>query len=261
MSSCAASFAGSVAIVTGAGRGIGLTIAEAFLKAGARVAGMGRGKPPWAKADFPDRWLWLSADLRVEREVRRAAGAVAERFGRIDILVNNAGIAGPTAPVARLSQGSWQEVLDINLTAQFLCARECLKHMPRSRGGCIVNLASVAGRMAYPLRAPYAVSKWGLIGFTVTLAQEVGRRNIRVNAVSPGPVEGPRMENVIAERARALRISVASMREQYLRPAALGRMVSPSDVSSTVLFLCSEAGRSITGQVIEVSAGFGLCPV
>ena len=143
--------------------------------------------------------LWLSADLRVEREVRRAAGAVAERFGRIDILVNNAGIAGPTAPVARLSQRSWQEVLDINLTAQFLCARECLKHMPRSRGGCIVNLASVAGRMAYPLRAPYAVSKWGLIGFTVTLAQEVGRRNIRVNAVSPGPVEGPRMENVIAE--------------------------------------------------------------
>src|SRR5439155_23630388 len=112
MSSCAASFAGSVAIVTGAGRGIGLTIAEAFLKAGARVAGMGRGKPPWAKADFPDRWLWLSADLRGEREVRRAAGAVAERFGRSDILVNNAGIGGPTAPVAGLRQRLWVEGLD-----------------------------------------------------------------------------------------------------------------------------------------------------
>jgi len=115
--------------------------------------------------------------------------------------------------------------------------------------------------MAYPLRAAYCASKWGLIGLTLTLAQEAGAGNVRVNAVCPGPVEGPAMDSVIVSRARSLRISAETMREQYLKPTALRRMVTASDVSSAVLFLCSSAARNITGQVIEVSAGFGLAPV
>jgi NAD(P)-dependent dehydrogenase (short-subunit alcohol dehydrogenase family) len=261
-------FAGKVAIVTGAGAGIGAAIASDLLCAGARVAGVGRGdgrfpKPGQQFREASERWHWLCADLRVEGEVRSLVRAVVRRFGRLDILVNNAGIAGPTTPVARLRRESWQQVLEANLTAPFLCARECLKSMVRDRvQGCIINIASVAGRTAYPLRAPYAVSKWGLIGFTMTLAQEAGALNIRVNAVSPGPVAGtPRIENVLARRARALGVSLAEMRKQFERPSAMGRMVTASDVSNAVLFLCSEAARNITGQVIEVSAGFGLCPV
>jgi NAD(P)-dependent dehydrogenase (short-subunit alcohol dehydrogenase family) len=259
--------AGKVAIVTGAGTGIGAAIALDLLRGGASVTVVGRGNRAFPKAaefrQASDRWFWAKADLRFEREICQTIRAVKQRFGRIDILVNNASIAGPTAPITRLSRKDWQEVLDINLTAPFVCARECLRHMARSgRGGCIINIASVAARTAYPLRAAYAVSKWGLIGLTMTLAQEAGVANVRVNAVSPGPVEGTaRIESVISRRAQALGVSVEKMREQYVRPAALGRMVTPADISSAVLFLCSEAGRNITGQVIEVSAGFGLCPV
>ncbi len=129
------------------------------------------------------------------------------------------------------------------------------------RQGCIVNIGSVAGRIAYPLRAAYAASKWGLTGLTLTLAQECGKSGIRANAVCPGPVEGPAMDSVIRRRARALNLSLDAMRRRYLRPAALGRMVTPAEVSQAVLFLCSDAARSITGQVLEVSAGFGLFPV
>jgi NAD(P)-dependent dehydrogenase (short-subunit alcohol dehydrogenase family) len=265
MTSTAHNFEGKVALVTGAGSGIGAAIAIDFLKSGARVAGAGRH---WLLPDLADdlqvagdRWLWVRADVRREAEVRRLVRTVLDRFGRIDILINNAAVRGPTGPVTILKRRDWDDVLETNLTGPFLCARECLRHMMRRRQGRIVNISSMAGRMAYPLRAAYCASKWGLIGLTLTLAQETGASNIQVNAICPGPVEGPVMDSVIVKRARTLRISAEKVREQYLKPTALGRMVSASDVSSAVLFLCSSAACNITGQVMEVSAGFGLAPV
>ena len=176
-------------------------------------------------------------------------------------LVSSASPTVEPGPVTKLKRRDWDNVLETNLTGPFLCARECLPHMMRRRQGQIINISSMAGRMAYPLRAAYCSSKWGLIGLTLTLAQEAGAGNVRVNAICPGPVEGPAMDSVIAKRARALRISADKMRERYVKPTALGRMVTASDVGSAVLFLCSAAARNITGQVIEVSAGFGLAPV
>jgi NAD(P)-dependent dehydrogenase (short-subunit alcohol dehydrogenase family) len=265
MTSRARDFEGKVALVTGAGSGIGAAIAVDFLKSGASVAGAGRHRPLANRAaNFEaagDRWLWLRADVRREVDVRRLVRTVLDRFGRVDILINNAAVRGPTARVTRLKRRDWENVLETNLTGPFLCARECLRHMMRRQQGQIVNVSSMAGRMAYPLRAAYCASKWGLIGLTLTVAQEVGACNVQVNAVCPGPVEGPAMDSVIAKRARILRISTEKMREQYVRPTALGRMVTASDVSNAVLFLCSSAARNITGQVIEVSAGFGLAPV
>jgi len=151
-------------------------------------------------------------------------------------------------------------VMDTNLTGPFLLSRESLKHMARRREGRIVNIASVVGHWAYPLRASYAASKDGLLSLTLTLAQEAGEVNVQVNAVCPGPVAGDAIETVLAARARALGISIEKMREQFMRPAALRRMVTPRDISQTVLFLCSDAARNITGQVIDVSAGYGLYP-
>ncbi len=265
MISAARDFDGKVALVTGAGSGIGAAIALHFLKLGAHVAGAGRHRP------LPDvagalkvagkRWLWVRADVRREAEVRRLVHTVLGRFGRIDILINNAAVRGPTGPVTQLKRRDWDNVLETNLTGPFLCARECLRHMVRRRQGRIINIASMAGRMAYPLRAAYCASKWGLIGLTLTLAQEAGAANIQVNAICPGPVEGPAMDSVILNRARALRLPAVKIREQYVKPTALGRMVTTSDVSGAVLFLCSMAARNVTGQVIEVSAGFGLAPV
>lgn len=255
--------AGKVAIVTGAGGEIGRVIAQDLLKAGARVAWMGRHDRPIRSLvsrlrDGEERSLVVRANVRSEADVRRMVREVLARFGQIDILVNNAGARGPTGPVTSLSRKAWQEVLETNLTGPFLCARECLRSMVPRRRGCMINISSMAGRMAYPLRASYAASKWGLIGLTLTLAQEAGASNIQVNAVCPGPVEGQAMEGVIVRRARALGVSVGKMRGQFLNSTALRRMVTAQDVSRLVLFLCSDSARNITGQVIEVSAGFGL---
>lgn len=254
---------GKIAVVTGAGGEIGRVVAQDLLKADAVVVFVGRrGRPlqQWVERfdKGGERTLVVRADVRSERDVRRLVRKVLARFGQIDILVNNAAVRGPTGPVTKLTLSDWQEVLATNLTGAFLCARECLRHMTRRRRGCIINISSMAGRIAYPLRASYAASKWGLIGLTLTLAQEAGESNVRVNAICPGPVEGQVMAEVIARRARALGISKRRVREQFLRSAALGRMVTPSDVSRTVLFLCSEAARNITGQAIEVSGGFHL---
>ncbi len=253
----------NVAIVTGARGQIGRVIALDLLKAGARVAGVVRRggaelRKLFETADGAERSLVVKADVRNESDVARMVSEVVSRFGRLDILVNNAAVRGPTAPVSKLDGEAWREVIDTNLTGPFLCARECLKHMTKRGRGHIVNISSMAGRMAYPLRASYSASKWGLIGLTLTLAAEVGASNVQVNAVCPGPVEGAVMDEVIANRARALDVPVPTMRRQFLSRAALGRMVTAEDVSRAVLFLCSEAARNITGQAIEVSAGFGL---
>jgi NAD(P)-dependent dehydrogenase (short-subunit alcohol dehydrogenase family) len=253
---------GQVAVVTGAGSGIGKSIALDFLRSGARVAGVGRrASRDGFLADFQEygkQFLWIRADVSREPDVRRMVQQVLKTFGQIDILVNNAALRGPTTPVSTLSAKDWRQVLDTNLTGAFLCARECVKDMIKRRRGRIINISSMAGRMAYPLRASYAASKWGLIGFTVTLAQEAGAHNIQVNAVCPGPVEGAAIEEVITARTRALGLPAGKVRQQFLRRAALNRMVDSTDVSRTVLFLCSDAARNITGQAIDVSAGYRL---
>jgi NAD(P)-dependent dehydrogenase (short-subunit alcohol dehydrogenase family) len=255
-------FNGRVAIVTGAGSGIGKAIALGFLKSGAQVAGVGRrAATANSLRDFREygrQFLWVRADVSREAEVRRSVKRILQKFGQVDFLINNAGVRGPTTPVGSLSTNDWHKVLETNLTGAFLVARECVKAMVQRRQGRIINISSTAGRVAYPFRASYSASKWGLIGFTLTLAQEVGPYNILVNAVCPGPVEGVAMDEVIEARAKALGLPVKKIRAQFVSSTALGRMVTAEDVSDTILFLCSERARSITGQVIDVSAGFGL---
>ncbi len=121
-------------------------------------------------------------------------------------------------------------------------------------------MSSVAGQHGYPLRAAYAASKWGVIGLTLSLAQEGGAAGVRVNAICPGPVEGPGLQGVLVERAEKLGVPVEEMRQRFLRPLALGRPVTEEDISRAVQFLCSDAAANITGQVLNVDAGFGLWP-
>ncbi len=263
--SAADEFRGKVAIVTGAGGELGSAIASSLIEAGASVAWVGRRRTALVRqlsrvASGRKQSLAIRADVRSEAAVRGAVRATLDRFGKIDVLVNNAGARGPTQPVTRLSRRAWQEVIDTNLTGPFLFSRECLKHMERRREGCIINISSVVGHWAYPLRASYAASKSGLISLTLTLAEEAGAANVRVNAICPGPVAGKAIENVLEARARALGISIEKMRRDFMRPAALGRMATPEDICRVVLFLCSTAASNVTGQVIDVSAGYGLWP-
>ena len=251
------------AIVTGGGHGIGKTIALALAQAGAGVLVCGRHESTLQETAneiqaIGQRAIAYVCDVSRESEVRAMVDTAARELGKVDLLVNNAGIVGPTKPVTGVTLAEWDETMAVNLTSAFLCARAVLPAMIERRRGKIINISSVAGRMAYALRAPYAVSKWGMIGLTRTLAQEVGPQNIQVNAILPGPTAGERMKRVIDRRAAELGQSVAEVEQQYVGDTALKRMVDPEHVAAAVIFLASSEGDSITGQSIEVTAGLGL---
>jgi NAD(P)-dependent dehydrogenase (short-subunit alcohol dehydrogenase family) len=254
---------GQVAVVTGGGRAIGKAIALRLARDGADLvlAGLDRAELESAAAEVEvlgRRTLPVVTDVTREEQVSAMAARALEALGRIDVLVNNAGIIGPTAPVVNLRRADWDEVLAVNLTGAMLCCRAVLPGMIARRSGRIVNIASVAGKIAYSLRSPYAVSKWGLIGLTLTLAKEVGPHDIQVNAVCPGPVRGERMRGIIATRAAELGQTAEEVERSYLGAMVLGRMVAAEDVAAVVAFLASPQARNITGQALDVSAGYGL---
>ena len=251
------------AIVTGGGRGIGRAIALALAREGVKVLVCGRHEKTLKQTAAEIQKLGRQAlaivtDVSREKEVETLVQSAISEFGWVNILVNNAGVAGPTAPITNVSRNDWDETIAVNLTSAFLCSRAVLPGMIERRSGKIVNISSVAGRMAYALRGPYAVSKWGMIGLTKTLAQEVGPHNIQVNAILPGPTAGERMQAVIEQRAQELGRSPEEVERLYVEGTALKRMVDPEHVAAMAVFLASDEGDSITGQAIDVTAGYGL---
>ncbi len=254
---------GQLAIVTGGGRGIGKAISLRLARDGANVVVTGRHRETLESTaqeikQLGRRSLVVIADVSQETQVAAMVDVALESFGRIDVLVNNAGVVGPTAPVTSISRAEWDEVIAVNLTGAFLCARAVIPHMIERHAGKIINISSIAGKLAYALRSPYAASKWGMIGLSRTLAQEVGPHNIQVNAICPGPTAGERMRAVIARRAQELGQSPADVERLYVEGTALKRMVDPEHVAAMVLLLASDEGSSITGEAIDVTAGYGL---
>jgi len=255
--------ANKTAVVTGGGKGIGKEIALALAREGADVLIAARQSDVLEQTAseiqaLGRRSLFCVTDVSDESQVEKMVNTALDLFGHIDILVNNAGVTGPTAAITNVTRDAWDEVMAINLTGAFLCARAVVPHMIARGSGKIVNISSIAGKMAYALRSPYAASKWGMLGLSCTLAQELGPYNIQVNAICPGPTAGERMTGVIAGRAREMGRSVEEIERMYVEGTALKRMVDPKHVAAAVVFLCSEQSNSITGEAIEVSAGFGL---
>jgi len=195
---------------------------------------------------------FIACDLKSENDIVALIRAV----GPVSLLVNNGGISGPTAPLTEVSRAAWQEVFDVNVTAQFLACREMLPLMRAMGRGCIINISSAAAKIGYPKRAPYAASKWAILGLTAALAREVGVEGIRVNAVLPGAVRGPRIQKVIDDYAKANATTPAEAEAFYLNRHANGRFVEPDEVAATILYLASDAARSITGQFVSVDGGF-----
>lgn len=247
------SLAGTRAVVSAGAAGIGRSIAEALIGAGARVAVFDVSPDAAAamKAAHPEVVVSV-ADVSDRASVDAFFGRVLDAFGGLDVLVNNAGVAGPTAKVEDIDPVEWETTIATNLTGQFYCARNAAPALKASPNGSIVNIASVAGRLGYANRTPYAASKWAIVGFTKSLAIEMGPDGVRVNAILPGIVEGPRMDAVIQARADATGTSLDEVRDDYMGKISLRRMVSMSDIANMALFLCSPAGRNISGQALSV---------
>ncbi len=171
-------------------------------------------------------------------------------------MVNNAASAGPTAIVPDINSDDWRAAVAINLTGTFYCCKYVSKVMLEANSGNIITISSVGGRTAYPLRAPYAVTRWGVIGLSHTLAAELGPLGIRVNAVVPGPIEGERSSRAFAARAKAENRDIDEIKQFFTKDIPIGRMPTEQEVADSVVYLASDFSTGIHGQTIQVDGGF-----
>ena len=238
---------GKIAIVTGASRGIGRSIAEVLAGRGALVVAAARGDNAADTVNgivaASGRAEVASLDVTDSASVDALVAATIERHGRIDILVNNAGIARDQL-MLRLKRDDWDQVIATNLTSAFTCVQAVIKPMIRQRSGRIISIGSVVGQMGNAGQVNYAASKAGLIGFSKALAREVASRNITVNVVAPGLIETD-MTKAITDKAQA----------DWAAAIPLGRLGAPQDVAAAVCFLASDEAAYITGQVLAVNGG------
>jgi len=241
-------------LVTAGAGGIGRTIAEAFAAGGAHVHITDIAEPSLADTLAATPGMSAThADASDPHDADRVSADIISHLGGLDVLINNVGIAGPTGGVETYSDADLDRTIDVNLKSQFYFLGRCVPLLKAStHAPSIVAMSSVAGRLGYPYRSPYAATKWAIIGLVKSLAAELGPVGVRVNAILPGVVNGPRMDGVIADRAGVLGVSFETMRDDYLTRISLRRMVEAEDVANLALFLSSGLARNITGQAISV---------
>jgi len=249
-----------VAIITGGGKGIGRAISMAFSSEGAIIVIAARtlsmlNETAEKIKSAGGRVKAIQADVSDEKQVQRLVAETLSDYGKVDILVNNSGIGGPTVNVVDLSLQDWNQVMTINLTGSMLCAREVLKYMIPQRKGNIINMGSDGGRFGYPMRSPYCVSKWGIIGLTETLAIEVGQHNIRVNCISPAAVKGERLVNVVKGRSEAMGVPFEKLMSKITVNYSLQRPTEEAEVAAAAVFLASDDSSGITGHTLVVNCG------
>ncbi|MSP01534.1 MAG: SDR family oxidoreductase [Acetobacteraceae bacterium] len=238
-----------VAISAGA-NGIGKVMADSFAACGASVFVSDIDEIALANCGHPG----ILANAGEAADCVAFVDVAVEHLGGLDVLINNAGIAGPTAPVEMVTPEELDATLRIDLAAMFHCARRAIPALRANGGGAIINMSSAAGRFGFAHRAPYAAAKWGVIGFTKSLAIELGRDGVRVNAILPGPVDGPRIRAVIKAKAAAEGISENEMTDRTVGTTSLRCFVSQQDIANMALYLASPFGATISGQAIGVDA-------
>ncbi|WP_409463609.1 SDR family NAD(P)-dependent oxidoreductase [Amycolatopsis sp. GA6-003] len=248
-----ASLSGRTALVTGGGNGLGRAIACALSAAGARVvvAGRRRGALEATVTALPGPGRAAPCDVADPRSVAALAEELADE--EISVLVNNAGVAGPVKQLVEVEPQEWDEVFGVNVRGIYLVCRAFLPAMTARGAGDVVNIASVSGKRPLLRRTPYCASKMAVLGLTATLAGEVGPYGVAVNSLSPGPVEGPRMERNFRLEAERTGVSYAEAERAFTSRAALGRMVTESEVAAAVLAMLAMPG--LCAADIDLSAG------
>ncbi len=240
-------------VITAGASGIGREIARAFAAKGAKVfvcdidvSGLNQ-----LAQEIPGLTTMV-CDMGRREDIERMMASAVSALGGLDVLVNNAGIAGPTVAAEELRPDDWDKVLQVNLTGTFDVTRLAIPHLKQSPGAAIINMSSAAGRFGYANRIAYSTSKWGIIGFTKTLAIELGEYGIRVNAILPGAVDGPRIQKVFEGRAQATGQTMDQVRATSMSNQSIKSLVDPRDIAALAVFLASESGKSISGQMLPI---------
>ncbi|WP_050526366.1 SDR family oxidoreductase [Pseudorhodobacter aquimaris] len=247
---------GARVIVTAGAGGIGRAIVEAFLAAGARVATCDIDAA--GLASLPEGVWHRQVDVSKFADLAGFIDAAAEALGGVDCLINNAGSAGPTGRIEELEIGAVEQCLALCLTSQFVTIGRAVPHLRQSDNPSIVNISSLAGRLGFKLRSPYAAAKWGVIGLTKSMAIELGPDRIRVNALLPGLVAGARQQKVLEARAEARGISFKQAETEAFSFTSIADYVTPEQIADQVVFLASARSKTVSGQAISVCGDTGM---
>ncbi len=240
-------------LITAGASGIGRVVAESFLEQGASVhiADISAGAIEASLSANPGMTASL-CDVSDKAQVDDLFDDFKKNHRHLDVLINNAGIAGPTAAVEDIEIEDWQQTLAVDLTGCFLVTRLAVPLLRQAGGGSIINMSSSAGLYGCPLRSPYVASKWAIVGLTKTWAMELGPSNIRVNAICPGSVAGPRIDRVIAGDAAQRGIPESEIRDVYLRQSSMREFIKAEDVANMAVYLASGLGAAVSGQALGV---------
>ncbi len=245
--------AGARVLVTAGAGGIGREIARTFVREGARVhvCDVDAKALVSVSSELP-QVRTTHCDVSDRDQVARLFDAAIADLGGLDCLVNNAGIAGPTGRVEDINPEDWDRCLAVDLTGQFNCARLAIPHLEKSTNASMMNLSSQAGKHGFPLRSAYAAAKWGVIGFTKSIAIELGERGIRVNALLPGLVAGDRIRRVFEAKAQERGMSFAEVEAMMFQATSIKDYVTPQQLADMVVFIASSRAMTISGQAISV---------
>ena len=196
--------------------------------------------------------FYYECDASDEDDVSNFFSQVNRKTKKVDALINNVGVAGPTGTIEKLSSEDWEKTLKINVISHFYFTKLAIPMLKKNKGGSIINISSGAGIMGFPLRSPYAASKWAVIGLTKTLAMELGKFKIRVNAICPGTVKGDRMIRVIRDKAKFLKVSKKKIEKDFISMASMNSWINEEDIGKMCSYLISSDGEKISGQAIPI---------
>ena len=191
-------------------------------------------------------------DASNENHVENFFKLVKKKTKKIDALINNVGIAGPTGSIEKLKSKDWEYTLHVDVNSHFYFTKKAIPLLKKSKNGSIINISSTAGILGFPLRSPYAASKWAIIGVTKTLAMELGKFNIRVNAVCPGTIKGDRMKRVVKDKAKFTKLSTKVIEKDFVSMSSMKKWILEEDIGKMCSFLISDDSSKVSGQVISV---------
>ena len=243
-------------VISAAADGIGWSIAQECMSNGALVYVSDKNKEALdniSRHDLYEKQLFLDrVNTHNFQEVENYFNKIKDKVDKIDALINNVGIAGPTGKLEDLDINDWKQTIDININSHFYYTKCAIPLLKKNNGGSIINLSSTAGLFGFPLRMPYAASKWAVIGMTKSLSMELGEFNVRVNAICPGSVYGDRMKRVIEAKAKSLGVTEDSLQKDYESMISLKTFVDKEDIANIAVFLISHEAHKISGQVMTV---------